>query len=214
MIVTVTVPLRAFRAIAPAMATNDVRYYLNGIYLETNRAETRLVATNGHRMHCVRINDDSALVDWPTSAIIPDTLVKAICKVKAPRYLADPTVRITLDEGKIGITLPDGTSISGTAIDGVYPDYRRVIPDKTATGEPAAYNVDYLADAIDGARAWTDNKKLDLFPKTNGDKSAIVSIDCYLAIVMPLRLDYLTDHAPAAWKDALEQPAMPQGVAA
>lgn len=48
---TIIIPQHAIHAVSFAMGNKDIRYYLNGMLIEHNGAETRMIATNGHRLH-------------------------------------------------------------------------------------------------------------------------------------------------------------------
>ena len=60
---------RLIEATQFSMAHQDVRYYLNGMLFETNAAELRTVATDGHRLALCSMPIDQPLSSW--SAIVP-----------------------------------------------------------------------------------------------------------------------------------------------
>ena len=70
------------RAVSLAMAVKDIRYYLQGVYIEANGAETRLIATDGHRLHMV-IQEESGPVVEPVTFIMPADMVKKCLTAKA-----------------------------------------------------------------------------------------------------------------------------------
>ena len=55
------------KAISLAMAVKDIRYYLQGVLFESNGAFTRLVATDGHRLHMVQTEDATKGIEAPVS---------------------------------------------------------------------------------------------------------------------------------------------------
>lgn len=137
------------KAVAYAMADKDVRYYLNGVYVESNGAETRIVATDGARMNIVAISSaDSDIVD-PASIILPSEFVKALCKAKFPRGLSKEFT-LAFDGMKASVTMPDGNDVTCKGIDGTFPNYRMVVPTE-ASGEYAFLDPDFRLDA---AKAW------------------------------------------------------------
>ena len=105
-----------------AMAQQDVRYYLNGLLLETGGGKLRAVATDGHRLAL----SDIALAEAEgelTQVIVPR---KGVLELQ--RLLdGDEDVQIAFGSNHIRV---DVGSIRFTSklIDGRFPDYDRVIP--------------------------------------------------------------------------------------
>jgi DNA polymerase-3 subunit beta len=178
------------KAVSHAMATNDIRYYLNGVFIEHNGAETRLVTTDGHRMHMV-IQENEGLVVAPIEFIMPADMVKKCITAKASRQDKAPKVIITYENGKISARLPDGSEIVQFATDGKFPDYRRIIPQLDGSApEIAVFNNDYVADAIKGFCDYAEIKgktKPSIGLRPRGNSSGVLCVDNYLAVVMPMR---------------------------
>jgi DNA polymerase-3 subunit beta len=178
------------RAVSHAMATNDIRYYLNGVFIEHNGAETRLVTTDGHRMHMV-IQENKGLVVAPVEFIIPADMVKKCITAKASRQDKAPKIVITYDNGKISARLPDGSEIVQFATDGKFPDYRRIIPQLDGSApEISVFNNDYVADAIKGFCDYAEIRgktKPSIGLRPRGNSSGVLCVDNYLAVVMPMR---------------------------
>jgi DNA polymerase-3 subunit beta len=178
------------KAVSHAMATNDIRYYLNGVLIEHNGAETRIVATDGHRMHMV-IQENEGLVVAPVEFIIPADMVKKCITAKASRQDKSPKIVINYDNGKISARLPDGSEIVQFATDGKFPDYRRIIPQLDGSApEISVFNNDYVADAIKGFCDYAEIRgktKPSIGLRPRGNSSGVLCVDNYLAVVMPLR---------------------------
>jgi DNA polymerase-3 subunit beta len=178
------------KAVSHAMATNDIRYYLNGVFIEHNGAETRLVTTDGHRMHMV-IQENKGLVVAPVEFIIPADMVKKCITAKASRQDKSPKIVITYDNGKISARLPDGSEIVQFATDGKFPDYRRIIPQLDGSApEISVFNIDYVADAIKGFCDYAEIRgktKPSIGLRPRGNSSGVLCVDNYLAVVMPMR---------------------------
>lgn len=178
------------RAVSHAMATNDIRYYLNGVFIEHNGAETRLVTTDGHRMHMV-IQENEGQVVAPVEFIIPADMVKKCITAKASRQDKSPKIVITYDNGKISARLPDGSEIVQFATDGKFPDYRRIIPQLDGSApEISVFNNDYVSDAIKGFCDYAQIKgktKPSIGLRPRGNSSGVLCVDNYLAVVMPMR---------------------------
>lgn len=103
-----------------AVATEEVRYYLNGVYMHTEDGAIVTVATDGYRFAKWRFNHDATF----DGIIVPNDTIKMI----------DPPdgsiVAVSLSEKKVRFST-DGWSLVSKVIDGVYPDYKRVIPAHT-----------------------------------------------------------------------------------
>ena len=78
--------------------------------------------------------------------------------------------------------------MSGTAVDGTYPDYDRILPRTPPTGEVAQFNPQYASDAYAAVRELA-GKEVSLFPtlRHNGLSVATVAYERFLAVIMPLR---------------------------
>ncbi len=106
-----------------AMAQQDVRYYLNGLLLEIEESELRLVATDGHRLSFAQrnMNDNYGSKQ---QVIIPRKAVQEILRLLSD---SDDPLSIVIGANHIQFSLGSLTLIS-KLIDGRYPDYDRVIP--------------------------------------------------------------------------------------
>ncbi|MBS1208477.1 MAG: dnaN [Proteobacteria bacterium] len=113
---------RQLAQVAYAMAAQDIRYYLNGLLMQVQGNELRMVATDGHRlaMSTNVLEDEFA----KTEVILPRKTV-----LELTRQLAD-----TEDPVEIVITGNQACFRFGPIelitklIDGKFPDYERVIP--------------------------------------------------------------------------------------
>ena len=191
---TFTIKQKDLKAVAHAMATKDTRYYLNGVLVEHNGAETRLAATDGHRLHVV-LEELTGLVIEPVSAIIPRDFVVAMLKIKPVGRGIDVEIVLTLDNGKIEARFQNQTSMVTQAIDGKFPDYCRVIPSVALTGEAANYNNQYLLDADKGLCDYLElssTKTHGVGFGQNGNDSGVLSVPGFTAVVMPMRTDLCT----------------------
>ncbi|MDM8335358.1 DNA polymerase III subunit beta [Wolbachia pipientis] len=105
-----------------AVSLDDTRYNLNGIYLHTDEQFLCCVATDGHRLSCVK-KPKPGSVNGEFGVIIPRKTVMELLKV-----LDDCNeVNIKLSDRKIKFTCGEYILIS-KLIDGTFPDYKAVIP--------------------------------------------------------------------------------------
>lgn len=203
------------KAVAHAMADRDIRYYLNGVLIECNGSQTRLVATDGYRLHAV-VQETTALTVEPVSFIIPADMVKLCIKAKQPRGTKeDAVIYLTFDAGKIEARLPDGTSIMGAAVDGKFPDYGRLIPRGKVNQSPAVVQPEYALDACKGLRdflSYPSSKPCPVGLAYRGTDAAILSHGGFTALVMPYRAD-VTESVDNRLASPIQAPQLLRAVA-
>jgi len=106
-----------------AMSTEETRYYLNGVYLHTIAGKLRAVTTDGHRLAQI-----DSLVDADiTGIIVPRKTVGLVKKL-----LGEGELTVKVSVGKVLFDLGHTVVIS-KVVDGVFPDYTRVIPTEHVT---------------------------------------------------------------------------------
>jgi DNA polymerase-3 subunit beta len=207
---TLTVSLATLRAARTHTAEKDVRYYLQGVYLDT--AAGKVVATDGHRLFAA--NARGVKSNYP-AVIIPNETIDAALKQFTGEYargksLGAVDVTVTIDESHIAIGTPTG-SVTGKALDGRFPEWRRVVPTPDAVGEhvPAVLNTQYLADACEALSIARNLSKKAAGQHAirihmRGEFPTIVTDNTIgvLALVMPMRNDLGADVARMACRMA------------
>lgn len=179
---TIELTVKQARGIVLASAKNDVRYYLKGVLFDFENG--RLVATDGHIL--LAANIDSAFSDPAFGeAIVPRDAIENIAK--GGRHHDGITVTYDAD----GVHLArNGTRITVEPIQGTFPQWRRVFPDKT-TNEPAQFNPELLQRLSKAYQAMTDTNDPP-YVAHNGERSALVFRDGYadrcIGVVMPMRM--------------------------
>jgi hypothetical protein len=185
--IKLTVSLSTLRAARTHAAEKDIRYYLNGVYLDTTRG--KVVATNGHRMIVVAapgvIHGHIREVMPPhtrAGIIIPNDAIDSALKLYSGMYargksLANVDVPITLNwtrepdktrdgvhvigapAGTIGV--PNGGTIGFEPVDGTFPEWRRVMPQPESVGatQPAILNWRLVAEACEAFEILRDVPK-------------------------------------------------------
>lgn len=160
-------PKTAWQWVAKAAAKQDVRYYLNHVYVERDR----IIATDGHRLHMAS-NDDKL----PDGFYCPKTMILQ----HEPDYAKFPDVDRVLHG--------DGTKYAGQldSLDGV--NVRPAVKDVNYSAytfnddQTQGAQVRYLNDAM----CYGDSK---LHIPAEIYTSLLVKNDIGLAIVMPMKLD-------------------------
>jgi len=105
-----------------AMAQQDVRYYLNGLMIETGAKRIRAVATDGHRLAlCERPLEGKDVP--PQQVIVPRKGVLELQRLLG----GGEAVEIALGTNHVRATIGD-IRFTSKLIDGRFPDYERVIP--------------------------------------------------------------------------------------
>lgn len=189
---TVTVTTQAVKAATLFAATKDVRYYLNGVYLEARDGKIFMVATDGGAMFVNRVTlpQDAPIFDF--GVIVPIETIKMFAKTKSE------VIKVTIDGDTV--TLSDGAiSTTAKAVDGRYPDWRRVLPEEAGSPDnPGHYNIDYLTACVKAGKLY-GRKGYNCVPVSTGKEKAGVLWfdDNSLAIVMPLRMGEKSLPAPA-----------------
>ena len=105
-----------------SMAQQDVRYYLNGLLLETEGNTLRAVATDGHRLALCEMT-----LEEPTRAgqvIVPRKAVLELQRILG----TDGNIELAIGTNHVRAQIGD-IRFTSKLIDGRFPEYGRVIPD-------------------------------------------------------------------------------------
>ncbi len=106
-----------------AMAQQDVRYYLNGLYLFTTNNQISGVATDGHRLAKAGVSSEGKETK-EVSAIIPR---KGVIEIDKQLEDDENEVNIIVSKNHIKVSNKKTMAIS-KLIDGKFPDFEKVIP--------------------------------------------------------------------------------------
>lgn len=109
-----------------SMAQQDVRYYLNGLLLETGKNVLRAVATDGHRLALCEVELEGKSAP-EQQVIVPRKGVLELQRLMS----GDGDLDIELGSNHVRIQL-DGIRFTSKLIDGRFPEYERVIPQDTS----------------------------------------------------------------------------------
>ena len=115
--------LRLIESTHFSMANQDVRYYLNGMSIETEGNEIRSVATDGHRLAICKISSNELTLP-SRQVIVPRKGILEIIRLLDP---VEENVQVFLGSNHIRI-IDSGFSFTSKLVDGRFPDYRRVLP--------------------------------------------------------------------------------------
>lgn len=185
-----TVPAAMIKAAQIFQANGDIRYYLNGIFLDKENG--RVCGTNGH---VLIICEDEKFKEIPHSMI-----VKIQGSIPASADHADLTV---LDDygGYMSFRKPGGSPVvKGGArlrifydvIEGKYPDVDKVLPQgKTKKIDKIGVNASYMGDIAKACRALGVGIE-QVCMEFRGDSKSInvilPSVDNVKVVLMPCRV--------------------------
>lgn len=125
-IIPITLTQRVFKNLLAktqfAMAVQDVRYYLNGLFLITNQNKLHAVATDSHRLAYQCTSTEEEMLKQ--QIIIPRKTVLELNKLLRDN---DDLLTIEISKTQARFLFNDIVLIT-KLIDGKFPDYNRVIP--------------------------------------------------------------------------------------
>ena len=205
---TIHVYRNKLKAAARFMAVQDIRYYLNGLLIESNPMQSRIVATDGHTLFASR---DDAKGDNVGSftGIMPADTVKAILAWKAPYKSAnDAPVVLTTSDDLAGEHRAEwcGNVCIFRLIDGKFPDYMRVVP-ATLDAGISFFQPEYLLRCTKAAQDLNTSAKgmFSFKCAQDGTGIAVFSPQSF-AVIMPIKT-IVADVADVAWaREALPAP--------
>ncbi len=132
----IEISLTVLKAVNEFASKEETRYYLNGVYVQSTDEGLTYVATDGHTLlaHNHEVNGE-----WRGELIIPKDVIKNL----KPGRGVETGILDDKGNGKFSIQF-DSQEIGFQAIDGTFPDWRRVLPTESS-GESAQFNGLYLA---------------------------------------------------------------------
>jgi DNA polymerase-3 subunit beta len=145
-----------------SMAQQDVRYYLNGLLLETERKKLRAVATDGHRLALSEVDLEAAAAR-DEQVIVPRKGVLELNRLLE----GDGEVGVALGSNHVRVQIDD-VRLTSKLIDGRFPEYARVIPNQPRNIVSA--NRTLLREALQRTAILSNEKyrgvRLELSPNT------------------------------------------------
>jgi len=115
-----------------SMASQDVRYYLNGMLLEIQGDKLNGVATDGHRLAFSSAKSGNSELE--VRNILPRKAVLELAKLLSP---GETEVNLLIGPSYVEVKT-ENLSFSSKLIDGKYPDYDKVFP----SGNPLPLEID------------------------------------------------------------------------
>jgi DNA polymerase-3 subunit beta len=128
---TLTLSQKTFKALINqvqfAMAVNDIRYYLNGVLLETDGNFFKMVATDGHRMAFAQTELETPLP--LQQVILPRKTVLELQRLlkDAKDDSEDLPISLSFASNQVRFEF-SGMEFISKLVEGKFPDYNRVLP--------------------------------------------------------------------------------------
>lgn len=198
----IPINVKHLKAVALFSAVNDIRYYLNGVLIEVLPNAVRIVATDGNLMAIAHHEVKHAIP--PCQFIIPSSAVATAIKStgKACEFIfGEPADANYIAQVVTPCVLHAGdTDVRFTPVDGKFPDYRRVFPDK-CSGDVGHFNPEYIMRFQKAAMVYNKNRLACVTIEHNGNGPAIVhGVDEeFCGVIMPMRASF-TAGLPAWFK--------------
>jgi len=182
----ISIQASAIRAATICAAKKDIRYYLQGVYINVaHRDYATVCGTDGHVLFAGRATIENMAGDLlPFNMIVPLDVVKKIDK-KAHAVILE--------------SLPDGTYLlDGTRfapLDGRFPDYSRVIPRigqiQPESAKPGHFDYALIVRGNDALNTYYGGK-VHVYPlEQRGNDSAVMhnGENVAVVVVMPMRIN-------------------------
>jgi DNA polymerase-3 subunit beta len=152
----------------PFICRDEARYYLNGIYVKADAGVVTFVATTGVVI-CERL---MAVDGVPVSDPI---LLPMRASVIAASLLdgIETEIVIRFSPSRLHICAP-GVTLMTKLIDGIFPDYRRVFPERAVA--PLVCQLDPLRNAVQLAAALSDERASAIRLKDTDEGLTIASV--------------------------------------
>ena len=116
--------IAALRQVVPAASSDDSRPILTGVLVTSTDEGVRLVATDSYRL-AVRDLPGTSVLDGGQSVLVPSRALQEVAR------LVGDASELVLEIGERDATFRvDGLSVTTRLIDGDFPNYEGLIPDK------------------------------------------------------------------------------------
>lgn len=127
----------------------DLRFYMNGVYLDVFENSCNVVATDGHRLLKKGLKIDHIHNDFVGGIVIRKPAVSPIINILKSMSCEDVTVKVTPDTVKFD----DGDLSIETALlslgDSKYPDYNRILNGNSTDANPVTCSMGDLKESVE-----------------------------------------------------------------
>ncbi len=143
--------IEAFEFVEPSMSREEARKYLNGAFVTVTADQVVIVATDGITLRRISVPKPDGAEDWPggggsgadNGVILPNAAV-----IDTAALFKDAgDLEVVATESRVQFAAPSLTYTT-RLVDGIYPDYERVIP-KGAARLQVEVESQALRDAVE-----------------------------------------------------------------
>jgi len=151
-----------------SMSPEENRHNLNGIYFHTEDGKLIAASTDGHRLSVSQIS-------MPEGANIPGVIIskKSILEIKKLLDACASEVSVIFSSNQVQLSC-DNTVFLSKLVDGVFPEYKRVIPEKNENF--FTVKRDDFIGIVDRVAVISDDKVRSVKLELTGN-----SLSCYVA---------------------------------
>ena len=193
-----------------AMAVQDVRYFLNGLLLESEEQCLRAVATDGHRLALAEQTLPQSVGDF--SVIIPRKGVLELGRIVGH---VNDKVKVVVGSNHIRLTAGE-TKFTSKLIDSKFPNYKQVLPkthechvsvDKEAFREALQRTAIVSSDKYKGVRIVAQEEGLLLYARSSEHDEAEVVVAAEVSrpgVEIGFNVQYLLDITNVVEGESLE----------
>ena len=158
-----------------AVSDDETRYFMNGVYMEKSEGKINMVATDGRRLAFVGKSASDKIEDF-SGIIIPPKILSTVIKRSG-------------DEGLINISVSDkmifihfaSYQFSSVLIEGMFPNYKKVIPEKQEYS--LSVKRDEMLDALRRVSLMVEKKSHRIYLGISSGKMAVYSEESEIGTV-------------------------------
>jgi DNA polymerase III subunit beta len=184
---------KAITAVSFAVASSDNRLELSGVYFKFNEKEMTMAATDSYRLAEKKIKFKTNNIK-ETEVIVPAKTINEVLRIISgltsdSKAITSDSLKICISDNQILFSL-DSVDIISRIINGQYPDYKQIIPDKYKT--EVEINRNDLIRAVKASAVFSKNgvydislvfKKglLNIYSASNQSGESSIDIKCDLS---------------------------------
>ena len=157
-----------------SVSNDELRYFMNGVFIEGDDGAVRMVATDGRRLAYISADSGQALPAFKGS-ILPTKILNIVAK----RMPDEGEVSVGLGEKNVFFKLGD-YRFSSLLIDGQFPSYRRVIPER----QSGAFEADRkeLLEALKRVALLAEQKSKRVYLKASAGALSVSSQETEIGV--------------------------------
>jgi DNA polymerase-3 subunit beta len=172
-------PIKDFREMVQqsvlAVSDDESRYFMNGVFMEKSEDKMNMVATDGRRLAFITKSVDKKIKDF-SGVIIPPKILTTILKRSGDEGL----INISVNDKMIFIKFAS-YQFSSVLIDGNFPNYKKVIPEKQNFS--LSVKRDEMLDALKRVSLMVEKKSHRIFLEISSGKMSVYSEESEIGTV-------------------------------